>query len=167
MSKKFYGYDINSPEYSKMESNQKLFLVVLLIALVLLILVLIVGTCAYFWGELGAKIAFITLGAVLLILLSWAIVMASINRVSYIYRDAADTIVNFQAADDRGEVMRHLATVVKSGNQLDRTVLSLAGRMANGQAKALVDSQRQQVEQDEQDAVDAQWWKAPDFNEVD
>lgn len=167
MSKKFYGYDINSPEYSKMESNQKLFLVVLLIALVLLILVLIVGTCAYFWGELGAKIAFITLGAVLLILLSWAIVMASINRVSYIYRDAAETIVNFQAADDRGEVMRHLATVVKSGNQLDRTVLSLAGRMANGQAKALVDGQRRQSTQDEQDTVDAQWWNAPDFNEVD
>jgi hypothetical protein len=167
MSKKFYGYDINSPEYSKMESNQKLFLVVLLIALILLILVLIVGTCAYFWGELGAKIAFITLGAVLLILLSWAIVMASINRVSYIYRDAAETIVNFQAADDRGEVMRHLATAVKSGNQLDRTVLSLAGRMANGQAKALVDGQRRQSTQDEQDTVDAQWWNAPDFNEVD
>jgi hypothetical protein len=167
MSKKFYGYDINSPEYSKMESNQKLFLVVLLIALILLILVLIVGTCAYFWGELGAKIAFITLGAVLLILLSWAIVMASINRVSYIYRDAAETIVSFQAADDRGEVMRHLATVVKSGNQLDRTVLSLAGRMANGQAKALVDGQRRQSTQDEQDTVDAQWWNAPDFNEVD
>lgn len=174
MTKRHYGYNVDSPEYAKAESVQKLFLILLLIALVLLALVLIVGTCAYFWGELGAKIAFITLGAILLILLSWFIVMASINRVSYIYRDAADTIVNFQAADDRGEVMRHLAGVARSDRQLDSNVLRLANSLAKGQARAIVQGERgqlriedQQRQQAEQDAVDAEWWNAPDFNEVD
>lgn len=160
-------YDIDSPSYDRMQSNQRLFLFVLLVALLILFLALLVGVCAYFWGEMGAKIAFIVVGAILLILLSWAIVMASINRVSFIYRDAADTIINFQQADDRGEVMRHLATVVKSGNQLDRTVLSLAGRMAQGQTKALVDGHQRQAQQDEQAAIDAEWWNTPEFGDID
>lgn len=143
------SYDVDSPEAQQMQSNQRLFLIVLLIALLLIALGAFVGTAWYFWGEFGAKVAVVFLCAILLILLSWAIIMASINRVSFIYRDAADLIVNFQAADDRGEVMRSLANVVKSGNQLDSNVLRLAGNMAKGQARAIVDTERQLTKQDD------------------
>lgn len=136
------SYDVDSPEAHQMQSNQRLFLIVLLIALLLIALGAFVGVAWYFWGEFGAKTAVVFLCAILLILLSWAIIMASINRVSFIYRDAADLIVNFQAADDRGEVMRSLANVVKSGNQLDSNVLRLAGNMAKGQARSIIDTER-------------------------
>lgn len=155
-----------------MGQNQRLFLLIVLIALLFVMLGVLVGACAYFWGALGAKICLIALGCIALVLLAWFIVMASINRVSYIYRDAAQTIVDFQMADDRGEVMRHLATVVKSGSQLDKSVLALAGRMAQGQARAIVQNERQQIAMNEQqqrrsdqDAIDSQWWTTPEFGD--
>ena len=158
------NYDIDSPEAQQMQSNQRLFLIVLLITLLLIALAAFVGVAFYLWGEFGAKVAVVFLIAVSLILLSWGIIMASINRVSFIYRDAADLIVNFQAADDRGEVMRSLANVVKSGNQLDSNVLRLAGSMAKGQARAIVDANRQLPTTQEDPKIDV-WAMDSDSNE--
>jgi hypothetical protein len=148
------SYDVDTPE----QRDPRLALIAFLVALILALLGAFVGVAWYFWGEFGAQVAFLFLCAVFLILLSWAIIMASINRVSFIYRDATDLIVNFQAADDRGEVMRSLANVVKSGNQLDSSVLRLAGNMAKGQARAIVDSERRLLTTTQPEAPKMDLW---------
>lgn len=149
-----------------MANNQRLFLIVIAIGLILFAITGIFGLCWYVWGRDGIKVALYLFGGTGLLFFGWFIVMGSINSVSNIYRDAAMTIVEFQAADDRGEVMRHMATMVKSGNQLDKTVLSLAGNLAKGQARALTDSHHAQQQQAQQQAIETEWWNVPSF-EVD
>lgn len=161
------NYDVDSQEYQQMATNQRLFLLVLLFVLLLVAVGAFIGLSWYFFGEIGGKVALGGVVLVIVLLTGWFMVMASINSVSNIYRDAAMTIVEFQAADDRGEVMRHMATAMKAERGLDKSVLSLAANLARGQAKALTDSHQVQQRQAEQNAIESEWWNVPDSFEVD
>lgn len=158
-------YDYGSPEHVQMQSNQRLFLLVVLFALLIITVCAFIALCWYFFGPIGGKIALGGLVAILVFLSGWLVVMSSINAISNVYRDAMNTIVEFQAADDRGEAMRHLANVVKSGNQLDKSVLSLAGNLAKGQARALVDHRSAQMQAQEQQSIESEWWNVPSFGD--
>ena len=57
-------------------------------------------------------------------------------------------LVDFQAADDRGEVVRALANAQRTGNQLDGKILTLAGQLGRQQAGAIVGAQRQLTAQE-------------------
>ena len=159
-------YNIDTPQYDRMQQNQRLFLIVSMGALLLFAVGAFIGLAWYFFGQTGGMVAFFVIVVLTIGLIIWLMVMGSINSVSNIYRDAANTIVDFQSADDRGEVMRHMATMMKAGNQLDKSVLSLAGNLAKGQAKALTDSHYNEQRLLEQNEVNDQWWNVPEFEGV-
>ena len=156
-------YNIDSPEYGRMQQNQHLFLMLSLGMLLLVAVGAFIGLSWYFFGQTGGMIAFVMIAVLAVGLVIWLMVMGSINSVSNIYRDAANTIVDFQAADDRGEVMRHMASVMKSDSQLDRSVLSLAGNLAKGHAKALVGNYNDEQRLLEQKEVEDKWYNVPEF----
>lgn len=156
-------YNIDTPEYDRMQQNQRLFLILSMGALLLFAVGAFIGLAWYFFGQTGGMIAFFVIVVLAIGLIIWLMVMGSINSVSNIYRDAANTIVEFQSADDRGEVMRHMASMMKAGNQLDKSVLSLAGNLAKGQAKALTDSHYNEQRLLEDQQMTEQWWNVPEF----
>lgn len=84
----------------------------------------------YFWGADGAKTALIIIGGALLWLMNRAMQLDTVRTVSGIYRDAVGLLVDFQAADDRGEVARAAVNLIRTGNQLDGRVMTLAGNLA-------------------------------------
>lgn len=156
-------YNVDTQDYQEFHNNQRLMLVVVLCAMALFLLVAFIGICWYLWGEWGAKLALYLLGGTFLLSFGWFVVMNSINAIANIYRDAVMTIVDFQSADDRGEVMRHMAKVVTADRGLDKSVLTLAGNLAKGQTKALTDSY--QTEQRLLDQQRNDVWQVADNDE--
>lgn len=159
-------YNIDTPEYDRMQQNQRLFLILSMAALLLFAVGAFIGLAWYFFDRTGGMIAFFVIVVLTIGLIIWLMVMGSINSVSNIYRDAANTFVDFQSADDRGEVMRHMASMMKTGNQLDKSVLLLAGNLAKGQAKALTDSHYNEQRMLEDQQMTEQWWNVPEFEAI-
>ncbi len=128
-----------------------------LVALVLALfggLALIVWGIDHYWGGDGVRVAGVGLAIVALVLFVVGLgrwVQGDAMRMAMDHHDnILRGLIGFQNADDRGEVARTVATgisgALRSGNQLDRTVLTLAGRMAQGQLAAQHDAQRQLVD---------------------
>ena len=159
------NYNIDSPEYAKMADNQRMAMMVALCVLLLLAIGSFIGLSWYFFGEFGGKLALGFLAAVFLLLLGWFLVMGSFNVTSNVYRDAMMTLVEFQSADDRGEVMRHMAKMVVAEKGLDKSVLTLAGNLAKGQAKALVDHEQASRQNEERKTIESEWWNVPMFED--
>lgn len=159
-------YNIDTPEYDRMQQNQRLFLILSMGALLLLAVGAFIGLAWYFFGQTGGIVAFFVVAILSVGLVIWLMVIGSVNVASNIQRDTAHMLVDFQSADDRGEVMRHMANMMKSGNQLDKSVLSLAGNLAKGQAKALTDSHYNEQRMLEQSQENEEWWNVPDFEVI-
>lgn len=136
--------------------------------LCVIVLVLIWLFVDSYYGADGVRLVGIILGIALLIAAIIGIgvgVMFVASGMTMRHHDnVLGGIVAFQREDDRGEVARTVASgvagVLRSGNQLDRTVLTMAGRMAQGQTQAMLTAQRQddrqQLAQAEQD-----WYQVP------
>lgn len=139
------------------------------------ILALIVGLLVAVWwfvqsyyGDDGVRITGIVLGLGIVIVAIIGLgvgVMAIATAMAQRHHDnVLSGLVDFQREDDRGEVARTVANgvagVLKSGNQLDRTVLTMAGRMGQAQAQAIV---RGQITDQQRQAQDAQasWYELP------
>lgn len=120
-----------------------------------------IGAAWYFWGEDGAKVALIVTAIVLLWLLYHAQHMGTVRTVSSIYHDASQNLIDFQAADDRGEIARTAVKLITSGNQLDSRVLGLAGNLAKGQARAMIAQQPAP----QNDIVENDYWGLPVFED--
>lgn len=129
------------------------------VALVLVILgglSLIVLGIDYYWGADGVRLVSVVAGIALVILFIIGLGVSVMFVASRMAMDHHDNVlrglVAFQNADDRGEVARTVANgisgAMRSGNSLDRTVLQLAGRMAQGQISATNDAQRQLTDQE-------------------
>lgn len=146
------------------------------------ILVVILGGCYLvylfvrsYYGDDGVRIFGIVLGILGLVLIivgigtlvqfvAYRMTMAHHNNV-------LDGLNRFQESDDRGEVARTVATgvtgVLRSENTLDRQVLSMAGRLAQGQSTAIVQAQRS-AQQAQQVDAEQQWYRVqPQFDEAD
>ena len=99
----------------------------------------------YFGGD-GVRLVAVVFGIMVLILFTVGLgfgVMWLASRLAMRHHDnVLQGIVDFQNADDRGEVARTVASgisgAIRSGTQLDRSVLQLAGSMARQQANAIV-----------------------------
>jgi hypothetical protein len=146
----------------------------------LAILLVLIGACYLvylfvesYYGADGVRIFGIVLGILGLVL----IIIGVGTLVQYIaYRMTSDHhdnvlrgLVAFQREDDRGEVARTVASgvagVMRSGNQLDRTVLQMAGRMAQGQITANSQAQRRDQQQQLTDAEQQFWQVRPQFED--
>jgi hypothetical protein len=131
-------------------------------------------TQSYF-GDDGVRILAIVLGIlglVLIIVGIGALVQFIAYRLTMGHHETVlNGLVRFQEADDRGEIARTVAGgvagVLKSGNQLDRTVLTMAGRLAQGQTSALLQDRRRDEQQQAQEAEQQFWQVRPQFEEDD
>jgi hypothetical protein len=139
----------------------------------------IVGLLALLWwfvdsyyGADGVRVAGVVLGVlglVLVVIGVGALVQFMAYRMSMQHHDNIFRgLVRFQEADDRGEIARTganaVASVIKSGNQLDRTVLTMAGRLAAGQTTAIVQADRRAQQQQTVDAEQEFWRVEPRFD---
>ena len=149
----------------------------------LAILLAILGACYLlylfvdrYYGDDGVRILGIVLfilGLVLIIVGIGALVQFIAYKMTISHHNnVLDGIVRFQEADDRGEIARTVAGgvagVLRSGNQLDSKVLTIADRMARGQTSALVQAQRRDEQQQAQQ-IEQQFWTGmqPQFDEDD
>jgi len=148
----------------------------------LAILLVILGACYLlylfvqsYYGDDGVRIFGIVLGVLGLVLIIVGI-GALVQFVSYRmtmahHNNVLDGLNRFQESDDRGEIARTVAGgvagVLKSGNQLDRQVLSMAGRLAQGQSTAIVQAQRSAQQAQQVDAEQQFWRVQPQFDEAD
>jgi hypothetical protein len=125
-----------------------------------------------YYGADGVRVAGVTLGILVLVLIvigvGWLVQATATDMAVRHHNNVLNGLVAFQREDDRGEVARTVASgvagVLKSGNQLDRTVLAMAGRLGKQQANAVVqgrlaDSRQQQAAQAQQE--ERGWWNVP------
>jgi hypothetical protein len=121
-----------------------------------------------YYGDDGVRVAGIVVGLFLVIGIIIGLgvgVMFIATAMTQRHHDNVLTgLVRFQAADDRGEVARTVAGgvagVLKSGNQLDRTMLTMANRMAQGQLSAYQQAQRGQIAQQSAE-TQRSWYDVP------
>lgn len=118
----------------------------------------------YFWDETGAQIALVVIALLLIWFINHAMNMSTVRMVSGIYRDATNILVDFQAADDRGEIARTAVNLIRTGNQLDGRVMTLAGNLAKQQTRALLTANQQPAQSD---TDDDDYWTVPQFEDVD
>jgi len=103
----------------------------------------------YFGGD-GVRIFLIALGILSIVVVIYALsigVSAVYGRQAMAHHDnVLSGLIQFQRADDYGEVARQVATgmsgAMRSGNTLDARVLTIANQIAKQQQAQLTDSQR-------------------------
>lgn len=129
-------------------------------ATLMIVLVIVVGGVALVWavdryfGGDGVRILLIAAGvaAVIGAIYLLSIVTAAVyGRMAMQHHDnVLRGIIDFQRADDYGEVARSVATgmggAIRSGTNLDARVLQIANQIAQQQQRQLIDSQRQQAQ---------------------
>jgi hypothetical protein len=168
-----YNYDpregIKYAEASKRWANLAILIVILIACYLVYLFV------DSYYGADGVRIfgaVLGVLGLVLIIVGIGALVQFIAYRMTMQHHEnVLEGLVRFQEADDRGEIARTVAGgvagVLKSGNQLDRTVLTMAGRLAQGQTSALLQDRRRDEQQQAQQAEQQFWTVQPQFDEDD
>lgn len=119
----------------------------------------------HYFGEGGARVLLVAVGIIGIVVLVYAltiVVSAVYGRMAMNHHNnILDGLVNFQRADDYGEVARSVANnmggVLRSGNSLDGRILTIANQLARQQSQALLAAERGQQRQLEQSAQ-ADWY---------
>ena len=123
-----------------------------IVLVVILAMVALVWAIDYYFGAQGVRVFLIAIGVLAIVLFIYVLSLG----VSAIYGRQAMAhhnnvlrgIVDFQRADDYGEVARQVANgmggAIRSGTNLDARVLQLANRIAQQQQRQLIDAQRNQ-----------------------
>jgi hypothetical protein len=121
-----------------------------------------------YYGADGVRVVGVVVGIGILVLMiigvGYGVNAIATGLATRHHENILRGLVAFQREDDRGEVARTVANgvagVLRSGNQLDRTTLQVAGRLAQQQTQALIAAQRRD---DKQQATDAEvgWWNVP------
>lgn len=109
-----------------------------------------------FFGATGVRIVAIVLGLMVVFAfiacLGFGMMWAASRLLMRHHDNVLQGLVDFQAADDRGEVVRALANSQRTGNQLEGKILTLAGQLGRQQAGAIIgaanNAQRQLTAQD-------------------
>lgn len=139
-----------------------------------IILICILAAAALIWaidhyfGADGVRVFFIGLGIGSIVLAVYALsigVSAVYGRQAMAHHNnVLRGIIDFQRADDYGEVARQVAGgitgVMRSGNSLDSRVLTTASQLARQQTQALLTANQQQQRQQAVEA-EADWYNIP------
>lgn len=125
------------------------------------ILVVVVAACGalvwtvdHYWGGDGVRVLLICAGLIAIVVLIYVMaigVSAIFGRQAMAHHNnVLNGLIQFQRADDYGEVARSVAAgmsgAIRSGNQVDARVLQIANQIA--QQRQLTDGQ----------PAPAQWW---------
>lgn len=123
-----------------------------IVIVVLLALVALVWAIDYYFDAQGVRVFLIAVGVAAIVLLIYALsigVSAIYGRQAMAHHNnVLRGIIDFQRADDYGEVARQVAVgmggAIRSGTNLDARVLQVANQIAQQQQRQLVDAQRNQ-----------------------
>lgn len=105
----------------------------------------------HYFGEGGVRVMLVAVGLVTLLAILYLMsigVSAIFGRQAMSHHDnVLQGLIQFQRADDYGEVARQVASgmsgAMRTGNQVDARVLQMANQIARQQVAQLTDSQRQ------------------------
>lgn len=108
-----------------------------------------------YFGEGGVRVFLVAAGIAVIVLLVYGLSVATAaiyGRMAMSHHsNVLDGLIQFQRADDYGEVARQVASgmsgAMRSGNQVDARVLQVANQIARQQVAQLTDGQRQQGQQ--------------------
>lgn len=108
-----------------------------------------------YFGADGVRGFLVAAGIAVIVLLIYGLSIATAaiyGRQAMAHHDnVLQGLIQFQRADDYGEVARQVASgmsgAIRSGNTLDARVLTIANQIAKQQHAQLIDSQRQQPPQ--------------------
>jgi hypothetical protein len=143
-------------------------------AKVALTLLAIVATAAliwmidYYFGADGVRTFLIVVGIVSIVAIIYFLaigVSAIFGRQAMAHHNnVLNGLIAFQRADDYGEVARSVATgmtgVIRSENQVEGRLLTLADRMARSQHQ-LTSAQQRQADADAATTAEANWYTIP------
>jgi Na+-transporting methylmalonyl-CoA/oxaloacetate decarboxylase gamma subunit len=118
-----------------------------------------------YFGADGVRVTFIGVGILLIILAIYAMAIglsAVFGRQAIAHHNnILRGLIDFQRADDYGEVARQVAGgitgVIRSGNTLDSRVLTTANQLARQQTSAILAANQRQHTAD----IDANWYSIP------
>lgn len=105
----------------------------------------------HYFGSQGMRIFLIAAGIATIVLLIYALSIATAaiyGRMAQSHHDnVLQGLIQFQRADDYGEVARQVASgmsgAIRTGNQVDARVLQVANQLSSYRQAQLTDSQRQ------------------------
>jgi uncharacterized SAM-binding protein YcdF (DUF218 family) len=110
------------------------------------------------FGLTGLQFGLIALFVIAVIVGVWLLMLSTHGRVADVMTQTTENLVNFQRADDQGEVARAAIAALGKGTQLDGRVLQVAsmigtakakGEIAAYQARQTIEAERQQWQQRE------------------
>jgi hypothetical protein len=113
------------------------------------------------FGLTGLQFGLIALFVTAVVVGVWLLMLSTHGRVADVMTQTTENLVNFQRADDQGEVARAAIAALGKGTQLDGRVLQVAGMIGTAkakgeiaayQAKQTIQAERQQRMQQERQA---------------
>lgn len=115
----------------------------------------------HYYGAEGVRVVGIVLGIALIVVAVIGVgfgVMAIATSLSTRHHNNVLTgLIRFQAADDRGEVVRAVVGGMRSGNALESRILNTANQLARGQTQAMLAASQYDQHQQQVDA-EASWY---------
>jgi len=113
--------------------------VALLFGTILLMLLVWWGVSSYF-GDEGVRFSMLAVGILIMFVVVFGMFAVAVRMVTAVHNNTINGIVDFQSADDRGEVARMNAWRQVSKNEGD--VVRLAAKFGQEQARALTAAER-------------------------
>ena len=113
---------------------------VALLVLVLLTLVLLWWATSYYFGDEGVRVSMLGAAVLVVFAVVFGTFAVAVRMVTAVHNNTINGIVDFQAADDRGEVAR--ARVYQEIMRGDRDTMKIAANFGREQAKAIAAAER-------------------------
>ncbi len=145
------------------DETKRVIFWVLGIALFMLFYLIIMAVVGFVKGSGGVESMLDITGWIVIVLLGIGILFALVMLFARIFISVAQTFIEFQAADDKGEIAR---VAMNQMGKFDVKVAQVAGRLAQQQSNAIVRaSQRQLPTVQEPEPEYADYWPLPQLED--
>ena len=127
---------------------------------VILAFVLMWWAVSTYFGDEGVRFTMLGTATLILFVAVFTMYTIAMRQVMSVHNATINGIVDFQAADDRGEVARArvLQEVVRSDRDYAKEVGRLAARFGQDQAKAITDANKQPLALPERSSFNPDAW---------
>ena len=145
------------------DETKRVILWVLGIALFMVFYLIIMAVVGFVKGAGGVESMLDITGWIVIVMLGVGILFAIVLLFARIFISVAQTFIQFQAADDKGEIAR---VAMNQMGKFDVKVAQVAGRLAQQQASAIVRASNRQlpiVQEPEPEYTD--FWPLPQLED--
>ena len=145
------------------DETKRVIFWVLGIALFMVFYLIIMAVVGFVKGAAGVESMLDITGWIVIVMLGVGILFAIVLLFARIFISVAQTFIQFQAADDKGEIAR---VAMNQMGKFDVKVAQVAGRLAQQQANAIVRaSNRQLPPVQEPEPEYADFWPLPQLED--